>query len=97
MCNDRGWSDEDYPIHESSEYMTELCTYIETKHEASVLQGQYNGQLRMVDGECCHTLTNIAQVVAGYQVHWGVRDSCYSRRVRIHNPMVTEPFTVHKH
>ena len=56
MCNDSGWSDEDYPRHESSEYMTELCKYIETKHAASVIPGQENGQLRMVEGECCHTL-----------------------------------------
>ena len=48
----------------------------------------------MVEGECCHTLKKLAQEVEGYQVHWGVRDSCYSRRVRLHNPMVKEPYTV---
>ena len=55
MCNDCGWSDEDYPRQESSEYTTELCKYIESRHEASVLQGQYNGQLRRAE-VCAATL-----------------------------------------
>ena len=81
MCNDCGWSDEDYPRHESSEYMTELCKYIETKHEASVLEGQEHGQLRVVEASAATLWTRLhrrwrATRCIGVCVSHAIQDGC---------------------
>ena len=81
ICKDQGWLDEDYPKHESSEFITEHGKYIEMKHSdcvllegASIEAHKENGKLRMVEAECCQTLKKLAQEVVGYQLHWAVRD-----------------------